>query len=71
MNKSSRGTHFQTATSENCAAIYRLRETSYLPSSAGGMALTHNAHSARNQPDNFDEIFQALVQLAKYLKKKC
>ena len=41
LNKSSRGTHlscseFQTATLENCAAIYRLRETSHLCCSGGG-----------------------------------
>ena len=30
-----------------------------------------NAHSGQNQPDNFDEIFQVLAQLAKYLKEKC
>ena len=30
-----------------------------------------NAHSGQNQPDNFEEIFQILAQLAKYLKEKC
>ena len=37
---------FQTATSENCAAIYRLRETSHLSCSGGGKALN------LSQPDN-------------------
>ena len=30
-----------------------------------------NAHSGQNQPDNFDEIFQAKAELAKFLKEKC
>ena len=45
----SRGTHlscsmydFLTATSTNCAAIYRLREASHLPSSGGGITLNLN-----------------------------
>ena len=33
---------FLTATSENCAAIYRLREASHLPSSGGGITLNLN-----------------------------
>ena len=30
-----------------------------------------NAHSGQNQPDNFEEIFKVLAQLATYLKEKC
>ena len=37
---------FQTATSENCAAIYRLRETSHQPSSSVGITLN------LSQPEN-------------------
>ena len=29
------------------------------------------AHSRQNQPDNFDEIFQAKAELGKFLKEKC
>ena len=29
-----------------------------------------SCHSGQNQPDNFEEIFQVLAQLAKYLKEK-
>ena len=30
-----------------------------------------SAHSGQNQPENFDEIVKASVQLPKFLKEKC
>ena len=57
LNKSSRGTHLScslTETSENCAAIYRLRETSYLPSSDGGII------SNLTQPENQTKLQQTI-----------
>ena len=53
LDKYSRGTqsnlscsmyNFKTASSENCAAIYRLRETSHIPSSGGGITLNLSQH---------------------------